>query len=115
MTPSMLPTVASDIKHPVMDDERDETMFVRSPGRRNRPFAIAFGVVALCYLLWSAAFRSHTFHLPCHGQNSKLNTPVQSSAVNSLVPLEAHIMSKCPDAKVGSHVKYLWAGDLSDD
>lgn len=107
MTPSMLPTVTSDIKHPVMDDEKDETMFVRSPGRRHRPLAIAFGVVALCYFLWSAVLRSYAFHLPCHIQEAKLDAPVQILGDKPLIPLEAHIMSKCPDAKVGFTCQYL--------
>ncbi|KAE8447682.1 hypothetical protein EG329_010488 [Mollisiaceae sp. DMI_Dod_QoI] len=99
MKPSMLPTVASDLKHPIMNNEKDETMLIRSPGRRNRPLAIAFGAVALCYLLWTTVFRSYTFHLPCHHQDAKLNTPAEVLDDKHLVPLEAHIMSKCPDAK----------------
>lgn len=99
MKPNMLPTVASDLKHPIMENEKDETMFIRSPSRRNRPLAIAFGLVAVCYFAWSTVFKGYTFHMPCHNQGTTLFSPVQILDDKPLVPLEAHIMSKCPDAK----------------
>jgi hypothetical protein len=99
MKPTMLPLI-SDIKYPVEENEEDETMFIRSSGRRSRPLAISFGVVALCYLLWSTVFRSYAFHLPCQNSEINLDAPGQTLQEKPLIPFEAHIMSKCPDAKV---------------
>ncbi|CZR63487.1 uncharacterized protein PAC_13384 [Phialocephala subalpina] len=102
MKPNMLPTVASDLKHPIMDNEKNEAMLIRSPNRRNRPLAIAFGVVALSYFAWSTVFSGYAFHMPCQNQKDQGTTlfpPVQVLSEPALVPLEAHIMSKCPDAK----------------
>jgi len=96
-----LPTVTDDLKQSNMDNEKGETMFIRSSGRRNKPLAFGFAVVAFCYFMSTAVsrFAVPVFHNLCskHGV-----TPVMvqhGAADRALVPLEAHIMSKCPDAK----------------
>jgi hypothetical protein len=97
----MLPNYEKDIKHTGAGEAKgdDKEMFVRA-GRR-RPLATAFGLVAICYLVWTSVFKSGgTFHHLCGGLNHKLQVPGQVVAKKALVPLEAHIMSKCPDATV---------------
>jgi hypothetical protein len=64
-----------------------------SPAR----LVLAVGYLSLCAVTYWF-FQSHTTHL------SSL-PPVEVH--RALVPLEAHIMSKCPDAKV-SHAVYLY-------
>jgi hypothetical protein len=102
-TPPTLPTAMNDLKQLSMDSEKGEAMLSRPsrPSRsRNRPLVTGFTVVAVCYLLWSATSRFNIFHHLCgkHGV-----TPVTiNHGERTLVPLEAHIMSKCPDAKVAS-------------
>lgn len=85
-----------------MDSEKGVNSIAgRKPARRNRPLAIGFLSVAFCYLLHSTlSFGNLTswITLGCHSKRSS-NTwqaPITSKA---LVPLEAHIMSKCPDAR----------------
>jgi hypothetical protein len=86
----------SDIKHPDMDPEKGDRM-ARSPlAHRSRPLAVGFAIVALLYIFWSSLIPgglSFAARLgrPCHlSGHAASKTPV---------PLEAHIMSKCPDAR----------------
>ena len=109
MKPQTLPTAMNDRKLSSMDSEKGEAMLVRPCRPRNRPLVTAFGVVALCYLVWSATFRYNVFHHICG--NHKV-TPVMNSQERALVPLEAHIMSKCPDAKV-RFVNNMWITNLT--
>ncbi len=103
--PPLPTTYPRDLKHPEMLNEKDEAMFHHRTNRRNRPFAVAFAAVALCYVLWTAVSRPHLFQHFCHGQASGSKSPMsllpQAQDDRPLVPLEAHIMSKCPDARVG--------------
>ncbi len=97
MNSDTLPTFGSDIKGPLMGNEKDETLFIRK-SRRSRPLAVGFVVVALGYLLWSFVPGVSWAHL-C-GNHSKAESWQPKTVDKPLVPLEAHIMSKCPDAKV---------------
>ena len=56
--------------------------------------AYVFGIVALYYLIWFVKIRGTS-------PNAVLDSGNPSLIDKPLVPLEAHIMSKCPDAKVG--------------
>lgn len=105
----MLPTGINDRKHSTMDSEKGDAMPIRPCRPRNRPLVTGFAVVALCYLLWSATSRYNVFHHIC---GIHTVTPVMVNQERALVPLEAHIMSKCPDAKVGSAGK-LWTPNLT--
>ncbi|PMD62953.1 uncharacterized protein K444DRAFT_558334 [Hyaloscypha bicolor E] len=96
MKPQMLPTSMNDRKHSTMDSEKGDAMPIRPCRPRNRPLVTGFAVVALCYLLWSAISRYNVFHHICGIHTA---TPVMVNQERALVPLEAHIMSKCPDAK----------------
>jgi hypothetical protein len=109
MKPQMLPTAMNDLKQSSMDNEKGDAMLIRPCRPRNRPLLTGFGVVALCYLLWSATSRYNVFHHIC-GTNRV--TPMTINQERALVPLEAHIMSKCPDAKVGS-ADNIWITNLT--
>jgi hypothetical protein len=98
MKSDYLQVVGTDAKDPHMGHEKDQTMFIRK-SRRSRPFAIAFAMAALGYLLWSLAPVASWAHL-C-GNDSRASSWQPKVVDKPLVPLEAHIMSKCPDAKVG--------------
>jgi hypothetical protein len=92
-----LPTFKDDIKTPTMDDEKDGEMLIRAP-RRSRPLAIGFAAVAFCYFLWLMFPGVHFLRIGCHmkGPSTTWHPDVSTK---ELVPFEAHIMSKCPDAK----------------
>jgi len=93
-----------------MDSEKEGAMLIRPSRSRNRPLVTGFAVVAFCYLLWSATSRFNVFHHFCGKQGA---TPVTiNHSEHALVPLEAHIMSKCPDAKVDS-ASNVWISNLT--
>jgi len=100
MAPIPLPTYRNDIKAPLEDDEQNNEMLIRAPPRRSRPLAIGFAAVAICYLLFKAMTSMHPLSFGCHQK-----TPVSmwnhefGASKKDLVPFEAHIMSKCPDAR----------------
>lgn len=80
-----------------MSSEKEDIMLIR-PARRARPLVLGFLTVALLYFAWSplssfiaAGPLGATFGMPC------IATTVADKG--ALVPLEAHIMSKCPDAR----------------
>ena len=98
MKASDLPTFEYDIKTPVMDNDKDGEMSIRAPPRRARPLAIGFAAVALCYVFLTTNFRPNFSPFGCHVKAPEaLWNPAVST--KELVPLEAHIMSKCPDAR----------------
>jgi hypothetical protein len=93
-----LPTFTHNIRSSIMDNEKDGEMLIRVPPRRSRPMTIGFAAVALCYFLWRVLPGAQFLFNGCDMKG--LNTtwyPVVST--KELVPFEAHIMSKCPDAK----------------
>lgn len=104
----MLPNFERDTKYAATGEahepEAEHEMFLRAPapGRR-RPLFTAFGVVAVCYLFWTLFTSSAgSFHRFCGGMEGKMGASQEVEAKKALVPLEAHIMSKCPDATVSS-------------
>lgn len=71
---------------------------------RNGAFTIALTVAVALYFAFTVTtrvfdFRSFTSTENCH-QPSHASAPAVAGQVGKLVPLEAHIMSKCPDTKV---------------
>lgn len=112
MTSPLPSSYLRDIKHPEMRSEKSEDMLINRPSyRRRRPFAIAFASVALCYIIWTTISSSGPglFRHNCHdavmrGVRVMDSVPAEGKVVDDddkkLVPLEAHIMSKCPDARV---------------
>lgn len=63
---------------------------------------ITIGYLSLCAATyWFFGFRSHMGPL-----SSPVSSPPFADASKALVPLEAHIMSKCPDAKVSDSSLY---------
>lgn len=76
------------------------------PRNRVRRWVAGFTVVAFFYFLWSLGNPSPTS--PFYGRTEPCDHTLEDTAVvgeekvaeKPLVPLEAHIMSKCPDAQV---------------
>lgn len=66
------------------------------PSRRLRPL-LALVLVGLCVYVYARPFSPFS-PLPDMSLPSSLQAPLAGST-NTLVPLEAHIMSKCPDAR----------------
>jgi hypothetical protein len=97
MKANALPAFANDIKIPIMDNEKDSEMLIRAPPKRARPLAMGFLAVALCYLFLSH-FRPIFKGLNCHMKTTQ-TTWYPVVPTKELVPFEAHIMSKCPDAR----------------
>jgi hypothetical protein len=88
-----------------MDDKPPRTAYAR-PLRRNRPFLAFLLIIVACYSLWRIRpFAAEQYQRPWSLESARKaggSTVVQKpvGAKSKLVPLEAHIMSKCPDAKV---------------
>ncbi|KAI9649828.1 hypothetical protein NHQ30_002410 [Ciborinia camelliae] len=78
--------------------EDNEKMLTGPPARRARPLAFGALALGLIYFLWTMNF--HQF-MGC-GMGAQY-TGLQQNAVvvsdHKPIPLEAHIMSKCPDAQ----------------
>lgn len=87
---------------PQAEIDGDVVILVRHGSRRQRSFAIAFTAVAFLYLCFSISRPLLSHHTSPHfdPQTAGWGQPVK--AVNTPVPLEAHIISKCPDTKVWS-------------
>ena len=81
--------------HANINKEQREITQIR-PIRRTKPWAIGFGLMALSYMIWAM--------LPSSGWMVLKDIPreptINLKADKKLVPLEAHIMSKCPDTVV---------------
>jgi hypothetical protein len=95
-----MPTSTHDVKHPGMDQEKGDRMLITpARSRRIRPLVFGFITVAFLYFAWTP-ITSVLLLLP---STSKLGgMPCTSTLLSSTkvpVPLEAHIMSKCPDAQ----------------
>jgi hypothetical protein len=78
-------------------DERvlEERDMVKRSHLRRRVIVGLF--VLLCYLFYAGAPQMLQ-RMPCHS-NTPRDLAQAPLAVKQLVPLEAHIMSKCPDAR----------------
>jgi hypothetical protein len=101
MEKNILPTTESKIRSNVVID-RDIVILIHRRPARIKILAIGFTVVAFLYLCFNISrpllFNARTFYTE---QSPSLWEPLVETS-NTLVPLEAHIMSKCPDAKVRS-------------
>lgn len=94
-----LPIINPDFDFHVMENEKTEkTMLTGPPARRARPLALGLLTGALLYLLWSTSFH-HIFTRCGMELQSATAADVVSLSDNKPIPLEAHIMSKCPDAQ----------------
>lgn len=98
--PSSLPTHTADITSPLLGTKQlakdDEMLGRRRFSQKALKCLLALSVIFSVYILLPTISSSHYFHLPhrSHGEAPVVREP-------TLVPLEAHIMSKCPDAQVG--------------
>ena len=97
-TAQLLTMTMNDNKHSSLGSEKGE--LTRPSRPRSRPLFTGFAVVAIFYLLWAFTPSFNVFHHLCAKQSTTMVTISQTE--RALVPLEAHIMSKCSDAKVGS-------------
>lgn len=106
MAEKSLPFVNSDaLPSPVEYDEDGERILQLQSRRRRLHAVIAF--LAMLCLFWTVPKASHHVRSFCSGHHRK---PVQEISrdgiaeiqpeTKTLVALEAHIMSKCPDARV---------------
>jgi hypothetical protein len=93
-----LPVFNSDIKHKGMEKEEAEIMLSGPPSRKTRTVAGGFLSLAVLYLVLQ--FLSNTFLGAIGRDGSQHNVQDVVMPTNKVVPLEAHIMSKCPDAQV---------------
>jgi hypothetical protein len=87
-------------------DDKHRLPLMNRPFRRNRPYIALLLVILGCYTLWRIQpFPAGDLLKPLdrarnsQGGAQRTDSPPAVKA-NNLVPLEAHIMSKCPDAKV---------------
>jgi hypothetical protein len=87
---------ANDYKDSKMDNEKGEKMFIRPASRQaRRPVALAVFLTGCFFIyLWTL---SHPIHIHL---GAGRNGSIELWTDKQLVPLEAHIMSKCPDAQV---------------
>jgi len=90
------PAFESGLKLPKVDQEKGDAKLRSTLAGRKRPFVIGLATVALLYFLWTSTIAGIPFAArhgfkSCHSNgHAESKTPV---------PLEAHIMSKCPDAQ----------------
>ncbi|KAF7903353.1 uncharacterized protein EAF01_006402 [Botrytis porri] len=96
-----LPTINTNFEYHSMGNEKTERMLTGPPARRARPLAFGALTVALLYLLWTANI--HQLFMGCGMQPQPVGAnhakDVVSVSDHKPIPLEAHIMSKCPDAQ----------------
>ncbi|PQE10254.1 gamma interferon inducible lysosomal thiol reductase protein [Rutstroemia sp. NJR-2017a WRK4] len=92
-----LPVFNNDIKHKGMEKEEAEIMLSGPPSRKTRTVAGGFLSLAVLYLVLQ--FLSNTFLGAIGRGGSQHNVQDVLMPTNRVVPLEAHIMSKCPDAQ----------------
>lgn len=95
-----MPASAVNIKHPGMDQEKGGRMLVApARSRRIRPLVLGFITVVLIYLSWSPITTVLSLLPSTSGLGGMPYTSTLLTAAKAPVPLEAHIMSKCPDAQ----------------
>lgn len=70
-----------------------------SRARPHRQVATIMTLIAICYLLSSTILTSYRPSEEWHGSLDPLKHTELVAGNKTLVPLEAHIMSKCPDAR----------------
>ncbi|KFY59283.1 hypothetical protein V496_05733 [Pseudogymnoascus sp. VKM F-4515 (FW-2607)] len=70
---------------------------------RGRPFAVALMVAVVLYFAFTTTTTVFDFSgftsTACHHQTSNNAAPAVVERAGKLVPLEAHVMSKCPDTR----------------
>ena len=76
------------------------TRLYARPARRLRPLLV-MALVALCFYYYVRPAASFEFlpRVSSYSPTHEVDTQKTITNTNALVPLEAHIMSKCPDAK----------------
>ena len=97
MASDSLPSFPYDSKYSHnMDNEKSDPVLIRKAARRVRPLTIGFMVVAILYYVWASLIPTLSLATHYDWRGCMLNGAVGE---RPRVPLEAHIMSKCPDAR----------------
>ena len=102
MDSETLPTFTSDVKDPLIRAEgrrEEEKMPARSLRRRLATPFVLFVLVAAFYFTFSTLADLLSLSNRPHSPVTADEPPLEVLD-HELVPLEAHIMSKCPDAQV---------------
>lgn len=99
MNQNTLPITRDDIT--VMANEKEIPVLMR-PAKRStsRVLPIAFTAVAVLYLLFSLRNPFIYYYKNSSAAPSAASSSVPTEHAKALVPLEAHIMSKCSDTQV---------------
>lgn len=85
-----------------MNDEKQQSTMVRPTARRYRPVAMVLGVIAIFYYIsiYNIDLESLVFDSMRASTAQRRVQDVKKAVRNGgKIPLEAHIMSKCPDAR----------------
>lgn len=94
----------------LQDDDIDSDAGM-PPRNQYRSWASGFLIVGLIYLLISPLSKRAVLFRPCGNHGARLSSSssqqISTHDDRRLVPLEAHIMSKCPDAQVSSSIQLL--------
>ncbi|RDW80501.1 hypothetical protein BP5796_05199 [Coleophoma crateriformis] len=105
-SPSPATAYLHDQKTPLVDSAQLQDEFERHPkmlpARRNKAFAAGVLLVGFLYLVWNVVFMclSGDMRAGAVGQAMmKLEKSPSVAVSRAVVPFEAHIMSKCPDAQ----------------
>lgn len=94
-----LSMINTDLENNGMDNEkRTERMLTGPPARKARPIAFGFLAAMLLYCLWTTHF--HALLMEYGAETRPCMSDLVSVSDHKTIPLEAHIMSKCPDAQV---------------
>lgn len=83
---------------PGLDLQDTQTMKLL-PVRQTKPWTAGFSLVALCYLIWAMLPTSGWLEQGRPVTIDAENVSKCETSAKTLVPFEAHIMSKCPDAR----------------
>ncbi|KAA8570824.1 hypothetical protein MFRU_011g01180 [Monilinia fructicola] len=93
-----LSMINTDLENNGMDNEkRTERMLTGPPARKARPIAFGFLAAMLLYCLWTTHF--HALLMEYGAETRPCMSDLVSVSDHKTIPLEAHIMSKCPDAQ----------------
>ena len=87
---------------PLYSKKYDSSFSPRSDISRLRSRLVAYItaiILALILITYASPIQLSSFYLHCHPEPIQTQSIHAKSNQTDLVPLEAHVMSKCPDAK----------------
>jgi hypothetical protein len=92
------PTTTSD-----MDEKRNSLLRTRL-NRRNRPALTLILVGAVFFIVWYRSYSSSMAGDRRIENGALVHSPAEVVPANKPVPVEAHIISKCPDTRVSTKI-----------